>query len=103
MNAHNDNLVEFLLKYVKNKPGMFLTSPKLLNLHIFLTGYRIAIGRVCPDNHDRFLALFNDWFSQKINGDKFTMWYPSIMEECNNSEEKALLRFWEYLEEFDAG
>jgi hypothetical protein len=100
MSEYNDNLIKFLLQHVRDKPGMYLTSPKLLYLHIFLTGYCIAIGQNSLDNHDPFLESFNDWFSQKTNGDRYTIWYPSILEECNNSEEKALLRFWEYLEEF---
>jgi hypothetical protein len=101
MNAGEVDITEFLLKFIKPKPGMYLTSPKLLYLKIFLTGYTLGAQQNMPNNEDRFLSQFQDWFIQRVNGSKYTMWYPSILEEAEHSEEKALQRFWEYLEEFD--
>ena len=95
------DLTSFLLNYVKAKPGMYLHSPKLLHLNIFITGYRISQQNIISEKTDRFLEYFNDWFIKKTKGNKFTLFYPSILDECNHSEKKALLKFWEYLEEFD--
>ena len=101
MNAYGIEMTEFLLKYVRAKPGMYLTSPKLLYLHIFLTGYSIACWQNLPEREDRFFNHFQDWFFQRIKARKGNVWYAEILEEVQHSEEKALHRFWEYLEEFD--
>jgi hypothetical protein len=93
--------MEFLLKFIKPRPGMYLTSPKLLYLRIFLTGYQFASSYNNPNKGDRFFDQFQEWFIKRTNGSKYDMWYPFILEECQQSEEKALQRFWEYLHEFD--
>jgi len=100
MNTTETDITEFLLKHVRQRPGMYLTSPKLLYLYIFLTGYSFAFWRSMPKKEDPFLNHFQDWFIQRINGSEYTMWYPAILEESDHSEEDALQRFWEYLEEF---
>jgi hypothetical protein len=50
---------------------------------------------------DKFYELFSDWFIRTTNSDEHAMWYPTILEECVGDEEKALDRFWQYLEAFD--
>jgi len=80
---------------------MFLMDIQLASLMKFLTGYRIATKMNAPEKKDRFLENFSDWFLQRRNLDGNQMWYPLILEECDNSEESALLRFWEYLEIFN--
>jgi len=80
---------------------MFLMDTKLISLEKFLTGYRIATKMNAPKKKDRFLEHFSEWFLQRKNLDDGLMWYPLILEECNNSEEAALLKFWDYLEIFN--
>ena len=98
---NSGDLTNFLLHAVKKAPGMFLMDTQLASLMKFLTGYRIATKMNAPDKKDRFLENFTDWFLQRKNLDRNQMWYPSILEECNDSEDSALLKFWEYLEIFD--
>jgi hypothetical protein len=102
MNKINSaDLTEYLLSEVRRKPGMYLMDAKLISLIKFLTGYRIAIMINIPAKKDRFLENFNDWFLKKKNKDSKQMWYPIILDECENSEETALTKFWEYLRDFD--
>lgn len=98
MDIKNMDLTEFLLQIVRPRPGMFCFQNKLLYLYIFLSGYRF--GNISSEK-DRFWEYFNDWFIVKTKSRKGAMWYPEILDECGKSEEKALLRFFEYLEEFD--
>jgi len=80
---------------------MFLMDTQLVSLMKFLTGYRIATKMNAPEKKDRFLENFSDWLLLRKNLDGNKMWYPAILEECGNSEDAALLKFWEYLEIFD--
>jgi hypothetical protein len=98
---NSGDLTHFLLTAVKKTPGMFLMDTQLVSLMKFLTGYMIATKMNAPEKKDRFLENFSNWFLQRKNLDSNRMWYPSILEECNNSEESALLKFWEYLEIFN--
>lgn len=98
---NSGDLTHFLLNAVRKTPGMFLMDIQLASLMKFLTGYRIATKMNAPEKKDRFLENFSDWFLQRRNLDGNQMWYPLILEECDNSEESALLRFWEYLEIFN--
>jgi hypothetical protein len=98
---NSGDLTHFLLTAVRKTPGMFLMDTQLISLIKFLTGYRIATKMNAPRKKDRFLENFSDWILQRGNLDSNQMWYPFILEECDNSEEAALVKFWEYLEIFD--
>ncbi len=99
---NSGDLTQFLLNAVRKAPGMFLMDTQLVSLKKFLTGYGIAMKMNARDKKDRFLENFSDWFLERKNLDGNQMWCPVILEECDNSEEAALMKFWEYLETFDA-
>lgn len=94
------DLTDFLLTNVQRKPGLYLFQNKLLYLYIFVSGYSFGIHN-SDRMTDRFLNNFSTWFIGKKNSRKDSMWYPSILEECNGSEEKALEKFFNYLKQFD--
>jgi hypothetical protein len=95
---YND-LTTFLLHQVRQKPELFLLDKKLGSLRKFVTGYLFALNANFPEKKDRFLDMFSDWFFKATNNEQ--MWYAAILEECNFNEEKALDKFWQYLDDFD--
>lgn len=94
------DLTTFLLQDVRQRPGMYLMDRNLVSLVKFITGYRFGFINTETGRKDRFIEFFDDWFQKKKNIPSSEIWYVSILEECNNSGEKALERFWQYLNEF---
>ena len=90
------DLTDFLIKTVKKRPSVYLMDSKLSSLKIFLTGYSIAREHNQIAISDRFIDSFEVWFFTTTQNEKYSTWYHAILNECNDSEEKALIKFWEY-------
>ena len=95
------DLTEFLLSTVKKRPSVYLMDNKLSSLKIFLSGYVVAREHNEINTSDRFLDSFEVWFLNAASHKKYTSWYTALLNECDNSEEKALTKFWEYLKIFN--
>ncbi len=98
------DLVDFLLKNLRPRPGMFLTAYNLSYLSIFLTGVEIACGEL--NKNGEYLERFSGdngflvWSWKKYNLRNRSFKLDHYLEFANADEEQALNLFFEDLEAY---
>lgn len=93
------NLSEFLLKVLKNRPAIFLTSARLPLLSVFLTGYEVASPKdTYFDKKNGFLSWF--YRHKGISEVYFSEWTYPFIEEAKSDEAIALIIYFKYLETY---
>lgn len=95
------NITEFLLFFVRERPGMYLGESKLSKLQNFITGYQIgfSINNVENDYYFGNNGFF-EWYCHKYNKGPYSFWEAPFMEEAKDDEKKALQIYFKYLLKF---
>lgn len=98
------NLVDFLLKVVRERPAMYLGEAKLSRLPNFITGYNIGYHIAAQnDEGDGYFDQqhgFLQWFYNKYNIEQTSFWETLFLSEAQGDDKQALLLFFKYLEEY---
>lgn len=99
------SVIDFLLGYFRQRPGMYLGRNQISLLSTFMTGYRFSLQENGYDiSSDPFFGNdsggFFIWFQNKRGYSSSSNWYLTILKECNGEEEKALELFFNLLEEY---
>lgn len=98
------NLTGILLGPVRERPGMYLSAPKISLLQTFIMAY--SIGSYMASTEERVMDNyfeengFISWFFQTSNIKPTSCWETPFLDEANQDEQKALELFFKYLEEF---
>jgi hypothetical protein len=89
-----------LLNKMRSLPGMYLGTPSLLRLSMFLQGYELAAAQLANRDPDPFLSDFRDWIHERYRSTTVP-WEELILRESSD-EADALQRFWRLFDEFVA-
>jgi hypothetical protein len=92
------HILDLLNEVRVKKLGMYVGRTSLSKLADFLRGYDYAIDRLHPGQEDPFLADFRDWIQEKFGTTKHS--WEDIIQMQSASDEEAVKRFWELLDEF---
>lgn len=93
-----------LFRQIRRRPAMYLGTCSILRLRDFLSGchYMMMRFEIQDDTKPDFQG-FHDWVAQKFGWRESTAgWANIILAETDNDEAKALDRFWELVEEYQA-
>ncbi|GAP99418.1 hypothetical protein [Leptolyngbya sp. NIES-2104] len=96
-----DGLFEILGK-IKAQPGMYLGSPSVENLFMFLVGYKTArreLGIEPTEEELKFYGAFQPWLQEKFKIRTNNSWAALIQFHSVNQKE-AFDHFFSLLEEF---
>lgn len=101
-NKPYQNLTDFLLDNIRQRPAMYLKEPRLSSLSTFLMGYSVGQYMSKQAAMDDFFGDngFIQWLLRKKNNAEVPFWEIVLMEEASNDEYRALELFFDYLEEF---
>lgn len=99
-------LVE-LIKKINKKPGMYIGSPSISKLFMFLQGYRYACyeqGVTFLEQEDVLFSGFQKWIEEKYKIESSHSWDAIILFYTGNEEEAFRnfnVLFNEYLEKIN--
>ena len=103
-NTKDAGLVNFLLNVVRVRPAMYLGEAKLSKLATFLVGYNIGYFTAKEEGADMDEYFgdngFLEWFFKKHNIGNLSFWEIPFLELANGDDAKALIVYFEYLEEY---
>lgn len=91
-----------ILEKIKAKPGMYLGSPSVSNLFIFLVGYKTArreLGIEPTEKEIEFYQEFQPWLQNRMKISTSNSWAAMIQFQCGN-EKEAFECFFQLLDEF---
>ena len=94
-----------LLDQIRAQPIMYLGIRSITRLYMYEAGYTGALydhGIVEPSNG--FAPGIHFWVRARLGLDRSSIgWLGSILEVCDNDEERAFERFYELLDEYRSG
>lgn len=95
------NITEFLLRYVRERPGMYLGTNEISKLPNFIIGYSVS-NNLQPENKDLYFdnGGFLEWYEEKYKPKQSSFWCDWFTNESNGDERLALKLYFEKLEEF---
>jgi uncharacterized protein (DUF433 family) len=89
-----------LIERIRPRPALYLGSRSISRLDSFLTGYRCALDDLKVNGTPSFW-YFHDWVAMKLGAYASTAgWCHLLLESMDGDEDKALDRFFSYLDEF---
>ena len=91
-----------ILEKIKAKPGMYLGSPSVSNLFMFLVGYKTArreLGIEPTNKEVEFYQEFQPWLQKRMQMITSNSWAAMIQLQCGN-EKEAFEWFFQLLNEF---
>ena len=99
MNEHW-NGIQDLLPELRKRPGMFIGSDSIFDLHTFLNGYELALNVYGIDDSlfDNDLS-FHDWIALRTRFYESTSGWANMLSEFYGSE-KSLEYFWLHYDEY---
>lgn len=92
-----------LINLIREKPGMYIGDPKISTMSAFLNGYELTsmIHNIEGLNVFPPFWYFNEWAMRTYGWSQSTAgWANIILEENDRDEEKALLVFFDLIDEF---
>jgi hypothetical protein len=100
-NPQTLGLLEILRK-IETRPGMYLGTPSVEQLFMFLAGYKTArreLGIELTAQEEDFCSEFQPWLQQKYQVQTVTSWAQIILSHSEN-EAEAFQIFFKLLNEF---
>ncbi|MES2703145.1 MAG: hypothetical protein V4649_10925 [Bacteroidota bacterium] len=98
------SLTDIILGAMRERPLLFFGQARISNLADFISGYSTGFyaARNSQEKEDEFFSddSFIEWFYKKKNLENGGSWRTPFLEEANGDEAKALLIFFEYLEQY---
>lgn len=95
--------INSVLSAIKHYPGLFISPYSISSLWNYLYGYTSAL-RMCEKVESSYPNYyhFGDWYQGKLNYEFRNNggWCHNILENNNGDEEKSLVNFFEYYDEF---
>jgi hypothetical protein len=91
-----------ILRKVEARPGMYLGTPSVSQLFIFLAGYKTARRELAIDltaSEEDFCSEFQPWLQQKYQMKTVTSWAQMILSHSVD-ETEAFRMFFKLLNEF---
>lgn len=90
-----------LLRQIKNKPGLYIGSPSISNLFMFLNGYRFARRQMnlAVSVQEQEFQEFQPWLQEKLALKSTHAWSQLILLHSID-ERDAFDRFFVLLDEF---
>jgi hypothetical protein len=90
-----------LLEQIRRKPGLYLGSPSISNLYMFLHGYQFAHRQlgVSSSAQEQQFQKFQPWLQQKFGIKTSQSWSQLILFHARD-EQDAFERFFELFQEF---
>ena len=97
-----------MLERIRRRPGIWIGTPDINKLKIYIDGYRQALmdAGIYAGKSQSSLFPLDFWFMHEFSKIKThsyestSGWANLILEECGGNHQKALERFYEYLDEF---
>ena len=86
-----------LLDRIETRPGMFIGTPSLRNLFLFIRGYHCALWETASYLL-KFDRAFDAFVRQKLGASDVTHWFAALSEGVSDRE--AFDRFFELYHEF---
>src|SRR5258708_22523861 len=87
-----------LLNKMRNRLGMYVGTPSLLRLAMFLHGYELAAMQLAGREPDPFLSDFRDWIHERYQ--TTTVPWEELIRRESTDDADAVRRFWELFDEF---
>ena len=91
-----------LLEKIKAKPGLYIGTPSITHLRMFIVGYRFARSEMGADTTDAesdFYKNFQPWLQNRLSIHTVSAWDKLIRLTCID-DKAAFDYFFQLLEEF---
>lgn len=90
-----------LLRQIQNKPGMYIGTPSIRNLYMFLNGYQFARRQLkLPlSTQEQEFRVFQPWLQEELNTKTSVSWCELILEQSSDDAD-AFTNFFTFWQTF---